>query len=194
MPPPSLASAFFRRLRLVLPMLLALGVFIALRAEGGTPLFHIPGRAVTVEGLTLAGTTVLRLLAVACASLLFTLLVPMAHIVAGLRALRLPPAMIAVTWLTERFLVLLAADARHLMEGVRARSAALPLPRRILVASRISGTFLVRAVSRSEHMADAMTARHFDGRIPPHPSQRWTLRDTLSGVLALAVILFALLY
>ncbi|MBR9978939.1 MAG: hypothetical protein KFH87_12710 [Bacteroidetes bacterium] len=175
-------------------MLLVLGVFIALRAEGDEILFRMLGVPVTTEALTTAGTTVVRLLAVACASLLFTLLVPMSHIVAGLRALRLPQAMIAVTWLTERFLVLLAADARRLMEGVRARSAALPLPRRIIVASRISGTFLVRAVSRSERMADAMTARHFDGRIPLHPTQRWVVRDTVSVVLTLVVIFFALLY
>jgi cobalt/nickel transport system permease protein len=182
-----------RRLRFVLPMLAALGLLVLLRTDGRDVLFRFAGLDLTREALAAAGDTVLRLLLIACASLLFTLLVPLSHAVHGLRRLRLPHSVIAVAWLTERFLMLLTSDLKRMSDGIRARSAALSLSRRVLLGARISGSFLVRAVGRSERLADAMTARGFDGRIPLSPDARWTPRDSAVGLAALSTIILALL-
>ena len=185
--------AFFRRLRIVFPMLLAFGIIVLLGTKGGTVQFRVAGFEVTYEALAAAIDAMLRLLLVATASLIFTLLVPLSHAIAGLRALRIPSVVIAVAWLTERFLSLLAADLRGLMDGVRVRSAALRLPRRVMLATRISASFLVRAVGRSERMADAMIARGFDGTIPRCTDARWTFRDSAAGIGAIAVIAAAIM-
>lgn len=183
------ARALLRRLRIVLPMTFAIGAAVALQSPGEHVLWRIIGVDITREGLTAGGVVALRLLLVAAASLLFTLLVPISDAVAALRQLRLPSTVIAVAWLTDRFLTLLAADARRMMESVQARSAALSLPRRISVGSRVSGTFLVRAVGRSDTLADAMTARGFDGRIPALRRLQWNTRDTVITAAALALLL-----
>jgi cobalt/nickel transport system permease protein len=191
--PQRVIRPLLRRLRFVLPMLLALGLLVLLRTEGRDIAFRLAGMDVTREALLAAGDTVLRLLLVAVASLCFTLLVPLSHLVYGLRRLRLPRSVVSVTWMTERFLVLLSGDLRRMMDGVRARSAALAFPRRVLLGARIGGSFLVRAVGRSERIADAMLARGFDGEIPLHPTACWSLRDTAVTLSCLTVIILSLL-
>jgi cobalt/nickel transport system permease protein len=173
-------------------MLLAVGILVLLRTEGRDVLVRFAGIDLTREALAAAGGTVLRLLLIACASLIFTLLVPLSHAVHGLRRLRLPHSVISVVWLTERLLTLLTSDLKRLMDGVRARSASMSLPRRVLLGARISGSFLVRAVGRSERLADAMTARGFDGRIPVFSAATWTQRDSAVGLASLSVIILAL--
>lgn len=180
-----------RRLRLVTPMLLALGLLVLLRTPGDTMLLRIAGIDITREALSAAGWTVLRLLVIAAASMLFTLLVPLSHAVDGMRRLRLPHTVVSVAWMTERFLALLTTDLRRTMDGVRARSAALSFPRRVLLGSRFAASYLLRAVSRSEHLADAMTARGFDGRIPALPGARWDVRDTFAASGSIVAILLA---
>ena len=187
-------GALLRRLRIVLPMTLAIGAAVALQSPGEQVLWRIIGIEITREGLAAGGVVALRLLLVAAASLLFTLLVPISDAVAALRQFRLPSTVIAVAWLTDRFLTLLAADARRMMQSVQARSAALSLPRRISVGSRVSGTFLVRAVGRSDTLADAMTARGFDGRIPALRLLRWQRRDTVIAAAGLALLLLLWLF
>lgn len=182
-----------RRLRFVAPMLLAFGVIVLLRAPGEEVIFSLPGVAITREAVTAAGSTTLRLLAIAAASMLFTLLVPLSHAVDGMRRMHVPRTVVAVAWMTERFLAMLTSDLRRTMDGVRARSAALAFPRRVLVGTRITGSFLLRAVSRSERLADAMTARGFDGSIPSLPGARWIRRDSFVALGCLAVILLGVL-
>lgn len=183
---------FLRRMRVVVPMLFALALFLALRVDGSDVLFTLAGVTVTQEALASAGDAMLRLFCIASASILFTLLVPMPHAVDGMRRLHLPDRVISVAWLTERFLALLGAELARVTDGVRARSARMSLPRRVLLAARLSGSFLLRAVGRSERLADAMTARGFDGRIPPHVSARWSPRDSITAIAALGAILFSL--
>jgi cobalt/nickel transport system permease protein len=181
-----------RRLRLLLPMLLALGVIVLLRSAHGTIYWSVAGVALSHEGFVAAGTVIARLLLIGAASLLFITVIPLPRIVAALQWMRLPRTFIAVAWLTERLLALLSADAHRMLESVRARSAALPLPRRILVAARVSGTFLLRAVGRSERLADALSARGFDGRVPTLQRLCWTARD--SGFVLLSTCTITLLW
>ena len=187
-------GALFRRLRIVIPMTLAIGAVVALQSPGEQVLWRIIGIEITREGCTAGGLAALRLLLVAAASLLFTLLVSISDVVAALRQLRMPSTVVAVAWLTDRFLTLLAADARRMMESVQARSAALSLPRRIGVSTRVSSTFLVRAVGRSDTLADAMTARGFDGRIPVLRRLRWQRRDTAIAAVGLSLLLLLWLF
>ncbi|GEM_PF-620235 len=181
-------GALLRKLRIVVPMTLAIGIAVALQSPGEQLLWRIIGIEITREGVTAGGVVALRLLLVAASSLLFTLLVPISDAVAALRQLLVPSTVVAVAWLTDRFLTLLAADARRMMESVQARSAALSLPRRISLSTRVSGTFLVRAVGRSDTLADAMTARGFDGRIPALRILRWRRRDTVISAAGLALL------
>ncbi|MBR9974274.1 MAG: hypothetical protein KFF77_01715 [Bacteroidetes bacterium] len=185
-------NQLLRRLRFVVPMLLALGVLVLLRAPGEEVMFRLAGIRITQEALTTAGWTTIRLLAIATASMLFTLLVPLSHVVDGMRRVRIPHPVVSVTWMTERFLAILTSDLRRTMDGVRARSAALALPRRVLLGTRIAASFLLRAVARSEYLADAMTARGFDGRIPILPGARWMRRDSFIASACLVVFIVAI--
>ncbi|MBE0643853.1 MAG: hypothetical protein IH600_07210 [Bacteroidetes bacterium] len=181
-------TPLLRRVRMVLPMALGVGVLVYLSTNGGDVLFRFAGISVSQEALTAAGEMVFRLLSIAAISILFSLLVPMAHVVSGLRSLRVPAGLIAVAWLTERFLALLSGDARRMLDGVRARSGRLPFPRRILLAARLSLTFLIRSVDRSERMADALTARGFTGHVPLAPGVKWTRSDSIITLLSVLLI------
>ncbi|MBN1447303.1 MAG: energy-coupling factor transporter transmembrane protein EcfT [Bacteroidetes bacterium] len=183
-----------RKLRIVLPMVVMIALLVLLRAPAGERLCTVFGMDITRGALETAFLVGLRLLLVAAASMLFTLLVSIGDAVTALQRLRVPATLVAVAWLTERFLALLTADARRMMEAVHARSAALSFPRRVTVTTRVAGTFLLRAVGRSERLADAMTARGFDGRVPSLRQLRWTVRDTIitaTGT-AMGILLYCL--
>ena len=171
--------SILRRVRLLLPMLLALGLIILLRSDGENVLWTVGGVSLSREAFVVAGLLLTRLLLIATASLLFIAVIPLSHIVAAMRWMHIPRTVISVAWLTERFLTLLSLDGRRMLESVRARSAALPLHSRVLVAARLSGTFLVRAVGRSERLADALSARGYIGTVPTLQHLRWTQSDSL---------------
>ncbi len=167
-----------RRLRLVLPMIAVFCAFIALRMADGTTLYSFAGLELTRGGLQAATALGARLLLLASASLLFVLSIPLQQLTAALAALRLPARVIAVLWLTERVLVLLGDDLRRSLEALRVRAGTLSRAARMRAAARIGGTFLLRAVARSERLADAMAARGFQGRVPVLRSLRWRSHDT----------------
>ncbi|MDT8324421.1 MAG: energy-coupling factor transporter transmembrane component T [Bacteroidota bacterium] len=185
-------KALLRRLRLLLPMLLFFTAFVAFRAASGTELLSFAGLTLTRGGLSTAAELVLRLTLLAAASLLFSLRVPQQQFVAALAALRLPSRVTAVLWLAERMLVLLGEDIRRMLECLRARSGTLSRSARIRAAARIGGTFLLRAVGRSERLADAMSARAFTGRIPVLRTLQWRTRDT--ALCAGSTVFFSLLW
>ena len=184
--------SLLRKLRIILPMVVAIMLLMLLRAAEGERFFAVAGLDIARDGLETAVLLGLRLLLVAAASMLFTLLVSIGDAVTALQRLRVPATVIAVTWLTERFLTLLTGDAQRMMEAVQARSAALSFPRRVTVTTRVAGTFLLRAVGRSERLADAMIARAFDGRVPPLRALRWTVQDTC--IIVAGTVLGALLF
>jgi cobalt/nickel transport system permease protein len=186
------ARPLLRRLRLLLPMLLFFTAFVAFRAASGAELLSVAGLTLTHGGLSTAAELGLRLLLLAAASLLFSLRVPLQQSVAALDSLRLPQRVIAILWLTERILVLLADDFRNMLDCLRARAGTLTRPARLRAAAHISGTFLLRAVGRSERLADAMSARGFTGRVPVLRTPRWRTRDT--ALCAATAVLFSLLW
>jgi cobalt/nickel transport system permease protein len=178
-----------RRLALVLPMTAGIAIWVLFRVEGESMLLQSTWLKVSSEALQAAVGVASRMTAIAAASLLFGLLVPMRELVDGLRTLRLPERMISVAWMTERFFALLTADARRMFESIRARSIRLSLAMNIRVSSNIARTFITRAVARSEHLADALLLRGFDGSIPTAGCATWSRRDTLCCCVGLAMLL-----
>ncbi|MCZ7557030.1 MAG: energy-coupling factor transporter transmembrane protein EcfT [Bacteroidia bacterium] len=174
-----------RRLLLLLPMSIGLGVHMFFTAgDSGMAI----GRE-SPDALAMSVGTVSRLLLIAAASMLFGLIVPIQRLATALRVLKVPASAVSVLWMTERLFLLLIADARRMLEAVRVRSTSLSLRFRIMILSRIAGAFLVRAVSRSDRMADALLARGFDGNIPVLHPLRWQVTDTLICCSAAALLL-----
>jgi cobalt/nickel transport system permease protein len=183
----SCALRLLRRLLFLLPMSFGLGVYMYFAAAGNAEATTvIPG--LSSDALATSAAAVARMLLIAAASLLFGLSVPMQALAAALRALRVPDSAVSVLWMTERLFHLLLSDARRLFESVRARSTALSVRLRVSTVSRMSAAFLVRAVSRSDRMADALLARGFDGRVPVIQTLRWRVTDTLTCCVAAALL------
>jgi len=180
---------FVRRMLFLLPMILFIGIFAMLRSGEGEALLRLWGITLTSDTLTAGISLQLRLLLVAMTSTLFIIHIPSRDIVAAMHSLRMPSRIIATAWLTERFLALLSADVQRQWAAVRARSATLTRVHRIKLATMLTETFILRAVGRSDRMADAMIARGFDGRIPIHSSLRWTIRDTVITLTGTVVLL-----
>jgi cobalt/nickel transport system permease protein len=183
----SLALLLLRRILLLLPMSAGVGMYMYFAASGSMD----PGpeiRGLSPDALALSSVAVARMLLIASASLLFGLSVPMQQLAAALRALRVPDPVVSVLWMSERLFYLLVSDARRMLETVRARSVGLSVRLRIRTVSRMSSAFLVRAVSRSDRMADALLARGFDGRVPTIHALRWCVRDTLACCVAAALL------
>jgi len=182
----------YRRLRLVLPMLLALALLVAARSPGETLLFSLAGIDFHSEALLRGGVSGLRLLLIAAASILYTLMFSIDMITSALRNLRVPDHVISVLWLAQRLLDILHGEAGRMMDCIRARSAELSLPARLRTSARLSGTFLLRAVERSERLGDAMAVRGFSGSIPIHSPLHWRTADSI--VLLGALLCFTLLF
>lgn len=90
----------------------------------------------------------------------------------ALRALRIPPPLIAIVSLLYRYLFVLYEEAMRLMRARAARSATADgvasggsLIWRGQVAGRMAGSLMLRSFERSERIYNAMLARGYQGQL-----------------------------
>lgn len=180
-----------RRLRIVIPMIFMLSVFVVLQSHGERVLFSCAGISIHHEAVLEGGWTGARLFLIAMASILYTLLFSIEQVTLALHKLRIPYRIVSIIWLAQRLVDILRGDADRTMNCMRARSAGLTLPARLRTSARISGTFLLRAVARSERLGDAMAVRGFTGSIPLHGTLRWRAVDT--AILVVSILYFTVI-
>ncbi|MCB2205763.1 energy-coupling factor transporter transmembrane protein EcfT [bacterium] len=181
-----------RRTRVLLPGSMLIGVLAALASA------QQRGEGLQVDAVAFTGGVMVsgRIFLIGCSTLLFILCIPIERVVNAMKRMHLPDTTVTLLWLANSFLKQLQREARGTMMAIRVRGAGRSLPRKLLAASYLSTTFLLRAVGKSERMADVLAARGFRGTLPLQYTSDdehtgWRMRDSIA-VLA-SLLLFTIL-
>jgi cobalt/nickel transport system permease protein len=143
--------------------------------------FTVPGQllaqlgplTVSVEGTIRFASILIKSWVSVQIAILMTFTTAFPDLLWGLRALRLPPTLVAIVSFMYRYLFVLADEALRLMRARASRSGAAPAGRkpggsllwRGRVAGGMVGNLTLRAFERSERIHAAMTARGFQGEM-----------------------------
>jgi len=164
----------FRKLRFVLPLVLAVGLFNPIFDR--SPLLTVG--AVTVSGgvvsmLTLMVKGVLCLMA----SFLLAATTPIDALCAALRRFRVPSLLVTLLLLTYRYVGVMKEELSVMTDAYRLRA---PGQKGIRYHSWGSflGQLLLRSADRAEELYGSMQLRGFRGEFPYAESRPWTGRDT----------------
>jgi len=119
----------------------------------------------------------------------------------GMRALKVPPILVAVGGFLYRYLFVLADEARRMMQAREARSA-VPAGRRgggtVLWRARVTGamagTLFLRAYERSERIWNAMVARGYDGEVRVLSAPALRPSDWRAGVVGGLLLVLLLVF
>jgi len=137
----------------------------------GRSLVEVAGFAVTADGLSYVVTFTLRVWTGVSLLAVLVLTTPFADVVAALRRLRVPVALVWVLVLTYRYLFLFFSELRRLLRAREGRTVgARGLRQRWRELGQLSGTFLIRTLERGERVHRGMRAR--GGARPPSPYDR----------------------
>jgi cobalt/nickel transport system permease protein len=182
------AGAVWRRVRFVLPPVLAVGVVAPLARSGGAswalgPLtVHEAGLATfaTVAAKATIGTTSAALLGA-------TTTFP--AVLRGLEALRVPRLLVMIAAFMYRYLFVIVAEAGRMRAALASRAYR---PRHALHAGamgRVANAMFLRTYARGERVYLAMLARGYDGTMP----QLVPLSLVRADVLFVSAVLLVLL-
>ena len=124
----------------------------------------------THEGLAFVATIIWKGWIAVTASVVLASTTRFLDISAALRWFRVPALLVAVMEMMYRYVFLLSAEARRMLEARRARAAALPglssggtVPWRARVTGQMAGSLFVRTLNRAERVHMAMASRGYDG-------------------------------
>ncbi len=156
----------------------------------GQSVFHLFGStSITLEGLLLAARFLLRI-AVCVTSVqavLFT--TRWDHIMKAFEFFRVPPGVLFVLSLTYRYINVLLTAALDMMLARKSRTVG----RQSAGAARngigiIVGNLMVKSISLSGEVRDAMVSRGYTGKIRTAHNFIFHLRDAMAGILLIGII------
>ena len=135
----------------------------------------------TYEGLVFVLTIMWKGWIAVTASVLLASTTRYLDISAALRWFRVPALLVAVMEMMYRYIFLLGAEARRMLDARRSRSASLPdirsggtLPWRAGVTGQMAGSLFVRTLNRAERVHMAMASRGYDGGVTAATMRRLT--------------------
>ncbi|MFV9506519.1 MAG: cobalt ECF transporter T component CbiQ [Oscillochloridaceae bacterium umkhey_bin13] len=130
------------------------------------------------------------------AALLLTATTHFTEVLAALRALRLPPVLVAILGFAYRYLFVMVDEAQRMLRARACRSATVPGQRaggslawRAAVVGQMAGTLFLRAYERSERIYAAMLARGYQGELRTLGARPLTSAE--QGILLLGIGLLA---
>ncbi|MCU0492190.1 MAG: cobalt ECF transporter T component CbiQ [Chloroflexaceae bacterium] len=164
----------------------------------GLPLFSLPLGFATLTatdaGLILFASILLKSWLSVQAALLLTATTHFFDLLAALRALHLPPILVAILSFAYRYMFVLVEEAQRLLRARDCRSATLPGQRsggsiawRAAVVGRMVGTLFLRSYERSERIYVAMLSRGYNGNMHTLTPRRLT--PTEQGLLVVGLAL-----
>jgi cobalt/nickel transport system permease protein len=196
------ARTVLARVLLALPF--ALAALPLLVTLPGTPLLHLPwGWTVTREGAIEAATIAAKSSLSVQISVVLTATTPVQHLLAALRALKLPRLLVAILGLMWRYLFVLVDEAQRLMRARASRSAGPPAAGsaqraggppggsvlwRAQVTGGMAGNLLLRGLERADRTYDAMCARGYDGELRSLPLPPITAAERATLVIGCTVL------
>jgi cobalt/nickel transport system permease protein len=155
----------WRRVRVVLPLVLAAGVLV--------PFVRSGGKAYEVGPLTFheAGLTIFAAVAVKAAlgtssAALLSATTPFPAVLRGLEALHVPRLLVLVAAFMYRYLFVIAAEVGRMRWALLSRGYRPRHPLHAAPAGRIAGALFLRTYGRGERVYRAMLARGYRGAMP----------------------------
>jgi len=172
----------FYKLRFVLPLVMAVGLFNPLFDRA--PLLNVGGVAVSggvVSMVTLMAKGVLCLMA----SFLLVATTPMDALCAALRKFRVPSVLVTLLLLTYRYVGVMTEELAVMTDAYHLRAPGQKGIHRSAWGSFL-GQLLLRSMDRAEELYGSMQLRGFRGEFHYAAAQPWTGRDTAWLILWLA--------
>lgn len=111
------------------------------------------------------------------------------HLIAGLKALKMPTIFITLFTFLYRFNFLFRAQLTDMQRALRSRAPHLRGVKLLLTYGRLGGNTFVRAFERGEEVYNAMISRGYDGTLASTPLRSWSVQDS---VLVIGTCLFSL--
>jgi cobalt/nickel transport system permease protein len=156
---------YLGRLSQVLSFLTLFCIWLPFTATIGQPAWELGPVSISVRGTVLAGTVVLKAVALFTVMLVLLASAPLNATLKAAHALYFPAPLVHIVLLTYRYLFLLNQELKRLRIALRVRgyrnTASLHSYRTI---GHVAGTLLVRSTERAERVGQAMRCRGFDGR------------------------------
>lgn len=176
LPVPKIAKAILK----VYPMILMISVFqlISLRTGNnlspGTGLFDIH-KETWIQIASFQFKTLLIL----TASLLFISSTPIKLLLGGIKRLKAPGWIVAMTFFVYHFVFILSHELTRLQIAYKSRYIRLPVIKQLTIRARLLAKFLTRIFERNDRLYHALISRGFNGVIPLHVQISWKNSDTM---------------
>jgi cobalt/nickel transport system permease protein len=188
------AAVVLRRALVVLPLVVIAAASIPFVRHGGDTHAVGPLRA-SDAGIAIFGAAVAKAAVGTLSAVLLAATTPVPAALEGLRRLRVPAVLVAITGVTWRYAFVLAGEAARMRSALLARGHR---PRHLLhgaATGRLATGLFLRAHARGERVAVAMAARGWRG-VPPAPAHAALRRADLvfaAALLGLPLVLRILL-
>jgi cobalt/nickel transport system permease protein len=178
----------WRRVRVVLPLVLAVGALVPFSRSGGETWALGPLTASEAGLVVFAGVAAKAAIGTTSAALLAAT-TPFPSLLRGLEALRVPRLLTLVAAFMYRYLFVIVAEVGRMRAALAARAYR---PRHLLHAAalgRMSTALFLRTYARGERVYLAMLSRGYRGGTPHLTPLRFRQADAVfvAGVLALLV-------
>lgn len=179
-----------RKLFHALPFLLLIAITVPLSVPGKALVDLGLGLAITVEGLELGASILIKatLAIVILGGLIIR--VPPEQMLAGLRGLKCPSSLVMILGSLMRFFPLIGTEWSRMRRSAWARAPRSGrLWREGRVMSQMAAVLLVRSLDRSERIHRAMVARGFDGVAVVSNERRLAVHDWLLMAMGLLAVI-----
>ena len=153
------------RIRVVLPLVLLLAIFVPFVRPGGAE-YEVGPLTVHQGGLEVMALIAAKATIGALSAALLLTTTGFAGILRGLEGLRVPRAFVLITGFTYRYLFVIAEEVRRMRSAVVARGYRPKTALRAGAMGRVAGTLFVRSHDRGERVYRAMLARGWNGSMP----------------------------
>jgi cobalt/nickel transport system permease protein len=158
-------GAIWRRVRFLLPIVLAAGIFLPFLRDGGQQ-YDLGPLTVHEEGLRTFATVSIKAVIGTLSAVLLAATTTFPAVLRGLEAMRVPRLLVLIAAFMYRYLFVIVEETGRMRAALSARAYA---PRNALHAGpigRMATAMFLRTYSRGERVYNAMLARGYSGRMP----------------------------
>jgi cobalt/nickel transport system permease protein len=157
--------AIWRRIRFILPIVLAAGVFLPFLRDGGEQ-YALGPFTVHEEGLRTFAAVSAKAVIGTVSAVLLAATTTFPAVLRGLEAMRVPRLLVLIAAFMYRYLFVIVEETGRMRAALAARGYR---PRNALQAGpigRMTTAMFLRTYSRGERVYNAMLARGYSGRMP----------------------------
>ena len=178
----------WRRVRVVLPLVLLVGLFVPLVRTGGTA-YELGPLTVHEAGLAVLGALAAKATIGTLSAVLLGVTTSFPAILRALEALRVPRLFVLIASFMHRYLFVIVEELGRMRSALAARAYRPRHVRDAAPLGRVATAMFLRTYGRGERVYLAMLARGYDGRMPELEPLRLRAADLVFVALVLAALL-----